>query len=137
MAEPRRSCPPATIRSIMWRWPMKLIRSMPGVPSATPAQENRASTGPPHSATAASIEALSDMSTLHRLHAVEGDLGPVHHDHLGAGVPDQLGGRRAHAGGAADDDRPLALVAEGVEQRHVCVLPCVPWARCENYDIHI
>src|SRR5438132_8066971 len=41
---------------------MKLIRSMPGVPSATPAQENRAWTGPPHSSTAASIDALSDRS---------------------------------------------------------------------------
>src|SRR5207248_3919683 len=43
---------------------MKLMRSMPGVPSATPAQENRACTGPPHSSTAASIDALSDRSRL-------------------------------------------------------------------------
>src|SRR5437660_2412012 len=43
---------------------MKLMRSMPGVPSATPAQENRAWTGPPHSSTAASIDALSDRSRL-------------------------------------------------------------------------
>src|SRR5947209_2054488 len=43
---------------------MKLMRSMPGVPSATPAHENRAWTGPPHSSTAASIDALSDRSRL-------------------------------------------------------------------------
>ena len=49
--------------SIMWRWPMKLILSMPGVPSATPAQDMRTSTVPPHSATAASIDAWSARST--------------------------------------------------------------------------
>src|SRR5438067_4335517 len=43
---------------------MKLMRSMPGVPSATPAQENKACTGPPHSSTATSIDALSDKSRL-------------------------------------------------------------------------
>src|SRR5437764_6917308 len=43
---------------------MKLMRSMPGVPSARPAQENRAWTGAPHSSTAASIDALSDRSSL-------------------------------------------------------------------------
>src|SRR5262245_27989176 len=41
---------------------MKLMRSMPGVPSATPAQENSACTGPPHSSRAASIEAFSERS---------------------------------------------------------------------------
>src|SRR4029453_4143833 len=43
---------------------MKLIRSMPGVPSATPAHENSACSGPPHSSTAASIEAFWALSTL-------------------------------------------------------------------------
>src|ERR671916_672702 len=43
---------------------MKLMRSMPGVPSATPAHENSASTGPPICDTAASIDALSDRSRL-------------------------------------------------------------------------
>src|SRR5437764_916171 len=43
---------------------MKLMRSMPGVPSATPAHEKSACTGPPHSSTAASIDALSDRSRL-------------------------------------------------------------------------
>src|SRR5262245_53620045 len=42
---------------------MKLIFSMPGVPSATPAQEKRAWIGPPHSSTAASMDALSDRSS--------------------------------------------------------------------------
>jgi hypothetical protein len=42
---------------------MKLIASMPGVPSATPAHENRASTGPPHCSRAASIEGRSARST--------------------------------------------------------------------------
>ncbi len=31
-AEPFGSMPPASMSSIMWRWPMKLIFSMPGVP---------------------------------------------------------------------------------------------------------
>ena len=44
------------------------------------------------------------------------DLGEVHHDDLGAGVLDQLGGGGTHAGGAADDQDPLAVVAECVEQ---------------------
>src|SRR5829696_8275163 len=42
---------------------MKLIRSMPGVPSATPAQENRASTVPPQASRAASIESRSARFT--------------------------------------------------------------------------
>ena len=52
---------------------MKLIRSMPGVPSATPAQESSTSTGPPHSATAASIDARLGQVDLDGLDAVEGD----------------------------------------------------------------
>ena len=46
-----------------WRWPRKLIFSMPGMPSATPAQDNRAWTGPPQASTAASIDAGSARST--------------------------------------------------------------------------
>ncbi len=42
---------------------MKLIFSMPGVPSATPAQDSRASTGPPHSSTAVSIDDRSARLT--------------------------------------------------------------------------
>src|SRR4051812_32084 len=42
---------------------MKLMRSMPGVPSATPAHENSASIGPPHSSSAASIDAPPTPST--------------------------------------------------------------------------
>ena len=42
---------------------MKLIFSMPGVPSATPAQENSACTGPPHSSTAASMDSFSARLT--------------------------------------------------------------------------
>ena len=102
---------------------MKLILSIPGVPSATPAQENSAWTGPPHSSTAASIDALSARLTWIALTPGERDLGVVHHHDLGAGVLDQLGDRRAHAGGAADDQRPLAVVPERIEQRHVIA----PW----------
>jgi len=43
---------------------MKLIFSMPGVPSAAPAQENSASIGPPHSSSAASMPSLSRRSRL-------------------------------------------------------------------------
>src|SRR5947209_4746313 len=64
MADPFGIMSPSTSRSIMCRCPMKLMRSIPGVPSATPAQENRACTGPPHSSTAASIDALSERSSL-------------------------------------------------------------------------
>ena len=42
---------------------MKLIFSMPGVPSATPAQDISTSTGPPHSSMAASIDDRSARST--------------------------------------------------------------------------
>ena len=64
MAQPRATASAASIRSIMWRCPMKLIFSIPGVPSATPAHENNACTGPPHSSTALSIDPLSDRFTL-------------------------------------------------------------------------
>ena len=59
MAEPFGSMPPASIRWIRWRCPAKLIFSMLGVPSATPAHAMSACTGPPHSSTAASMESLS------------------------------------------------------------------------------
>ena len=62
MAEPAGSIPASSIRSIRWRWPTKLIRSMPGVPSATPAQASRACTGPLHESTAASIDACEARS---------------------------------------------------------------------------
>ena len=95
---------------------MKLMRSMPGVPSATPAHENSASIGPPHSSTAASIEALSARSSSMALAPASVTGCAVHHDDLGARVLHELGDRRAHAGGAADDQRPLAVVAECVEK---------------------
>ena len=120
MAEPPRQQVRAAIsRSIRWRWPMKLMRSMPGVPSATPAHESSASIGPPHSSSAASIELLLGQVDVDGLGAVEGDLGVVHDHDLGAGVLGQLGGGGAHAGGAADDEDALAVVAEGIEQAHV------------------
>ena len=54
----------------MCRWPMKLIFSMFGVPSATPAQENSASTGPEICSTAASTRlALAEV------HLDRGDAG--------------------------------------------------------------
>src|SRR5262245_55869012 len=42
---------------------MKLMRLIPGVPSATPAQLNKASTRPPHSDSARSMEPFSARST--------------------------------------------------------------------------
>ena len=48
---------------MMWRWPMKLIFSMPGVPSATPAHDNSAWTGPSHASSAASIDSFSARLT--------------------------------------------------------------------------
>ena len=59
IADPLGSIPPASMRSIRWRCPAKLIFSMFGVPSATPAQAISACTGPPHSSTAALMESLS------------------------------------------------------------------------------
>ena len=46
------------------------------------------------------------------------DIGPVHHDDLGAGVLDELGDRRPHSGGATDDERTLPVVPVCIEQRH-------------------
>ncbi len=65
---------------------MKLIRSMPGVPSATPAQEKSASTGPPHSSTAESIEDLLGEVEMDRGDPVTRDLGTIHHHHLRSSV---------------------------------------------------
>ncbi len=106
------------MRSMKWRWPMKLMRSMPGVPSATPAHEKSASTGPPSSPTAASIDALSARSSLTAFAPSRRHLGAVEDDDLGAGVLDDLGDRGTHAGGAADHGGTLALVGERVEQAH-------------------
>ena len=68
-----RACRARAARSIRWRCPMKLIFSMPGVPSATPAHENSACTGPPHSSTAASIDAVSARFDVDRLDAGQRD----------------------------------------------------------------
>ncbi len=78
--------------------------------------EKSACTGPPHSSTAASIDAGSARLSVDRLAPGEGDVGVVHHHDLCAGVLHQLGGRRAHAGGATDDEHALAVVPERVEQ---------------------
>ena len=94
---------------------MKLIFSMPGVPSATPAHDNSASTGPPHSAMAWSIESRSARFTWMAVAPGQRDLGEVHDHDLGSGALEQLGGRRPHAGGAADDDGALAVIAECIE----------------------
>ena len=93
---------------------MKLIFSMPGVPSATPAQEKSAWIGPPHSSTAASMLALSRRSRWIALTPGQRDLGVVHDHDLGAEVLHELGGGGAHPGGAADHQGPLAVVAECV-----------------------
>ena len=52
------------------------------------------------------------------LHARQGHRGAIHHDDLRARILRELGHRRAHAGGAADDQCSLAVVPECVEQRH-------------------
>ena len=100
----------------MYRCPRKLIFSRLGVPSATPAQENSASTGPPHSSIAPSIDATSPRLTWIAFAPGEGDLGVVHHHDLGAGVEHQLGHRRAHPGGTADDHGALAVVSKRAGQ---------------------
>ena len=119
IALPRPSIPASSIRLIMWRWPRKLIFSIPGVPSATPAHENNASTRPPHSSTAASIDALSARLTV-IVPAIAGDVhrGEVHRHHFGTGVDQQAGGGVAHPGGGTDDHDALAVVAEQIEQGH-------------------
>jgi len=43
-------------------------------------------------------------------------LGEVHHDDLSAGVLHQLGRGRPHTGGAPDNQDPLSVVAECIEQ---------------------
>ena len=97
---------------------MKLILSMPGVPSATPAQENSASTGPPQLVERGVDRVLLGQVDVDGLDARQGDLGEVHDHDVGAGVLHQLGGGGAHAGGTADDERALAVVPECVEQTH-------------------
>ena len=54
-----------------------------------------------------------------RLRARKLDLREVHHHDLGAGVLHELGDGRAHAGGTADHEGPLAVVAKGAECTHV------------------
>ena len=110
---------------------MKLIFSRFGVPSATPAHENSASIGPPISASAASIDAWSPRFTWIAFAPGELDLGEVHHDGLGARVLHELGDGRAHSGGAADDERPLAVETKGAECAHVVFSSFAPrrWVR--------
>ena len=50
------------------------------------------------------------------LGALEVDLGVVHDDDLGSGVEEQFGRGAAHSGRAADDQRALAVEAEGIEE---------------------
>ena len=95
---------------------MKLIFSMPGVPSATPAQEKQRV-----DRAAALVDRGVDRRLLGQvdvdgLGARQRDLGEVHDHDLGAGVLHQLGGGGPHAGGAADDEGALAVVPERVEQ---------------------
>ena len=119
MAEPRGSMPPASRRSMRCRWPMKLILSMPGVPSATPAQENSAWTGPPHSSTAASMDALSARLTWMALTPGRVTSAKSMTTTSAPGVLGELGGRGAHAGRTTDDEDSLAVVPKCVEERHV------------------
>ena len=52
-------------------------------------------------------------------HAVQGHLGAVHDDHgLRARVPGELGRGRPHAGGTANHEHPLAVVAKRIEHAH-------------------
>ena len=52
------------------------------------------------------------------LHAGQRHRGAVHDHDLCAGILRELGDRRAHAGGPADNQRALAVVPECVEQGH-------------------
>ena len=99
---------------------MKLIFSIPGVPSAAPAHENSASIGPPHSSSASVDARLVAQVEVDRLHTGERHRREVHHHDLGAEVLHELGGGRAHSGGAAHDQRPLAVVAECVCLHDAC-----------------
>ena len=95
---------------------MKLMRSMPGVPSATPAHENSACTGPPHSSTAVSIDALSERSSEIAL-APASVTGARSMTTTSAPAScDELGDRGAHARRAAHDQNPLAVVPECIEE---------------------
>ena len=99
---------------------MKLIFSMPGVPSATPAHENSASTGPPHSSTAASIEAVSARFTWMAFAPASVDLGAKSITTTSAPAScTSSAAARTHAGGTTDDEHALAVVAERIEKAHV------------------
>ena len=105
---------------------MKLMRSMPGCRRPRRAGEQGVHRPP------ALVDGRLDGSLvghvdLHGGDPVEGDLGPVHHDDVGAGVAHDLGDRGAHAGRPADHHRPLAVVPERIEQAHrPCPLLCHP-----------
>ena len=43
-------------------------------------------------------------------------LGEIHDDHLGTGILGQLGCGGPHAGGAADNEDPLPVIAKCVEE---------------------
>ena len=103
---------------------MKLIRSIPGVPSATPAHENRASNVPSHAVDRGVDRGPLGEVDLDRGHPGPGDRGEVHHDHLGAGGLHHLGGGGTHTGRTTDDEDALAVVSEDIEGTHVDLLSC-------------
>ena len=93
---------------------MKLIFSMPGVPSADAgAGEQRVDRAAALVDRGVDARLVAEVE-VDRLDALEGDRREVHHDDLGAEVLHQLRGRGTHAGGTTDDQRSLAVVAECV-----------------------
>ena len=89
---------------------------MPGVPSATPAQEKSAWIGPPHSSTALSMEASSARLTWMALAPGSFTSAKSMTTTSAPASCDQLGRGRAHAGGAPDNEDPLPVVAKCIEQ---------------------
>jgi hypothetical protein len=93
---------------------MKLIFSMFGVPSSTPAHEN----GPAALVDGRVDRRLVGQVDVDGLDALEVERGVVHDHDLGPRVEEQLGGGPAHAGGTTDDEGALPVVTECIEERH-------------------
>ena len=81
-------------------------------------REKRAWMGPSTCSRAASMTAGSRRSTLIAWATVVVHRRVVHDDDFGAEFGRGLGRRCAHAGRAADDESPLAVVAQPIDNRH-------------------
>ena len=118
IAEPFGSWFFSSSRSIRWRWPMKLIFIRSVVPSATPAAENTAWMGPLDLLERGVDRGGVAQVDLDRLGDVVVHRRVVQHDDFGAEFGGRLGGRRAHAGRTADNERALTVVAQPIDNRH-------------------